>query len=432
MLRQFQEKVSSGPDCVCCVCHRLLFKHQVLICNKNSYLQKKDSSLVATKCITEDFLHKCDNCEVPCKSLESPRGQLWICYCCNVKLRRGEMPAESISNNLQMYPIPPELSCLNSLEQHLIALHIPFMKMLALPKGSQNGVHGPVTCVPSNIVSTTNVLPRTDVDVSLYRVKLKRKLTYKGHYEYQYVNIDHVRQALLYLQRTNPYYADIEFNNDWLNNFEKDTDEVMNVDAEREAGAEEDNLHDRQSHGMFMDTCLQPLDVGQEILDHFDNILKVAPAEGNNPVQVLQDKTNEAKSFPTLFPMGSPTYHDFRNNRLTLSRYFNNRILNADGRFATNLEYIFYAQYMSEVNQVSSNISIALRKGHNCNSTTKSQLDMLNNNQSLQRFFQNDEGYRFMKPIRGTPAFWSGIQKDLFAMVRQIRSAYFLLFFLIG
>lgn len=317
------------------------------------------------------------------------------------------MPAESIVNNLHLHPIPPELSCLNNLE-HLISLHIPFMKMLALPKGAQNGVHGPVTCVPSNIVGT-HVLPRTDADESLLRVKLKRKLTYKGHYEYQYVNTDNIKKALQYLKRTNPYYAEIDFNNNWLNDFEEINDEHLNADAETEACAEQETLHDHQSHGMFMDTCLQPLDVGQDILDHFDNILNVAPAEGNNPVQVLCDKTNEAKNFPALFPKGGPTYHDFRNNRLTLSRYFNNRILNADGRFAQNVEYVFYAQYMSEVEQVSSNISIALRKGHTCNSTKTISADMLNNNESLKKFFQC------------TPAFWSGIQKDLFAMVRQIR-----------
>ncbi|KAI4795622.1 hypothetical protein KUCAC02_029758 [Chaenocephalus aceratus] len=42
-------------------------------------------------------------------------------------------------------------------------------------------------------------------------------------------------------------------------------------------------------------------------------MLNIAPAEGNNPVLVLCDETNEAKSFPGLFPLGSPTYHDFRN-----------------------------------------------------------------------------------------------------------------------
>lgn len=65
-------------------------------------------------------------------------------------------------------PIPPELACLNRLEQHLIALHIPFIKrgrvrILALPKGGHNGVHGLVSCGPANIVQTSNLLPCSDM-----------------------------------------------------------------------------------------------------------------------------------------------------------------------------------------------------------------------------------------------------------------------------
>lgn len=83
------------------------------------------------------------------------------------------MSPESAINNLSLDVIPPELACLNTLEQHLIALNIPFMKMLALPKGGQNGVHGPVTCVPANVAETYNVLPRANTDGLLLAVKLK-------------------------------------------------------------------------------------------------------------------------------------------------------------------------------------------------------------------------------------------------------------------
>ncbi len=138
--------------------------------------------------------------------LDTPRGKLWICYTCHYKINKGEIPPECARNNLKVHPIPPELSCLNSLEQHLIALHIPFMKMLALPKGGQNGVHGPITCVPANIVQTSNLLPLSSMEGSLVPVKLKRKLTYKGHYKYQFVDTMHIRQALKCLKQINLHY----------------------------------------------------------------------------------------------------------------------------------------------------------------------------------------------------------------------------------
>lgn len=82
--------------------------------------------------------------------------------------------------NLVLDPIPPQLKNLNSMEQHLIAINIPFMKTLALPKGGPNGVHGPVTCVPSNVPQIASILPRPEHDDLMIRVKLKRKLTYKA------------------------------------------------------------------------------------------------------------------------------------------------------------------------------------------------------------------------------------------------------------
>ncbi|XP_050957725.1 LOW QUALITY PROTEIN: uncharacterized protein LOC127158760, partial [Labeo rohita] len=224
VMQRFFDLAKHGPDFVCCVCQRLLFKHQVLNCNRD-YYKKKVIGLILDKCISEEYLHKCNkNCVMPCHLLNTPRGNLWICYTCHYKLNKGEMPPECSSNNLRVEPIPPELACLNSLEQHLIALHIPFMKMLALPRGGQNGVHGPVTCVPANIVQTSNLLPLSSMEGSLLPVKLKRKLTYKGHYKYQFVDTMHIKQALKCLKQINVHYKDVEFNEAWLNGFCREDD----------------------------------------------------------------------------------------------------------------------------------------------------------------------------------------------------------------
>ncbi|XP_042601481.1 uncharacterized protein LOC122140744 [Cyprinus carpio] len=428
-MQRFLDLVKDGPDFVCCVCQRLLFQHQVLSCNRYYYSTKTIGSIFE-KCVSEKYLHKCDTtCVMPCQWLDTPRSKLWICYTCHYKINKGEIPPECASNNLRVHPIPPELSCLNSIEQHLIALHIPFMKMLALPKGGQNGVHGPLTCVPANIVQTSNLLPLSSMEGSLLPVKLKRKLTYKGHYKYQFVDTMHIRKALKCLKQINVHYRDVDFNEVWLNEFCREQDNEV-LEKERDGHAEgketsidvgeDELLHDRQQHCMFQDTCLMPVDIGQEALDqYFDGIMNLAPAEGNNPVKLLSDFANEAKCFPVLFPQGCNTYHEKRDNRLTLSRYFNNRILHADGRFAQNVEYIFFAQYMSEIEQVVSNVSIALRKGKSGCMSQKVNNNVLNNEESLKKLLEFDDGFRFLKPIRGTPAFWQSAQRDLLACVRQ-------------
>lgn len=154
---------------------------------------------------------------------------------------------------------------------------------------------------------------------SLLPVKLKRKLTYKGHYEYQFVDTMHIRQALKCLKQINVHYKDVEFNEVWLNEFcrkeneglEKEIDAHAESEEARVDVGEDELLHDRQQHCMFQDTCLMPVDIGQEVLDQYvDDILNVAPAEGNNPVKLLSDIGNEAKCFPVLFPLGCNTYHE--------------------------------------------------------------------------------------------------------------------------
>jgi hypothetical protein len=55
----------------------------------------------------------------------------------------------------------------------------------------------------------------------LLRVKLKRKLSYKGYYykgyyEFQFVNLKHVMAALKYLKNNNHWYKNVEINAAWI------------------------------------------------------------------------------------------------------------------------------------------------------------------------------------------------------------------------
>ncbi|XP_039509525.1 uncharacterized protein LOC120464209 [Pimephales promelas] len=416
---------------------RALFQKQVVECRKDCYkIRGQQINDLAERCITLKYLHKCNTeCENRCLS-GNPACKLWICYTCHRKILGGKLPEESVANNMHLVDIPEELKGLNSLEEHLIARNIPFMKLLCLPRGKQKGCHGPVVCVPVNTKDVSNILPRNECDDHMIRIKLKRKLTYKGHYEYKYVSTDRVRHALSYLVRHNKWYNDVEFNEQWVNSlnatdeldndddFEMEEQDVTDQNEDDKAGAgddpEEDITYIKEQSGLLSDTSLQPVDLGSEIIDqHFHDVLNVAPGEGNSPVRLLTDKDNEAKCFPVLYPAGGPTFHDERQEKITLSRYLNARLLNADGRFAHSTDFIFYAQYISEVDQIVSNVSIALRKGceKNCLKVTQ---DMLTNSDSLQRILNYDEGYKFLRPVRGTPPYWMSTQKDLFALIRQL------------
>ncbi|KAK6168683.1 hypothetical protein SNE40_019873 [Patella caerulea] len=447
VINDFKKEKKNGPEYICCVCHRLLFNNQVTCCNEKKFKSAKVKQ-IASECISKKYLHDCSNtCQNECPHPQSSKS-LWICYTCDRKIKSGKKPQESMTNNLDPGPIVDELKALNSLETHLVSLHIPFMKMVNLSKFKQHKVSGATVCVPSNINKTTNALPRIENDTQLIRIKLKRRKTQKGYYQYQYISKKKMKDALHYLKHNNKYYSEIEFNDEWIdiddvlegdnsvlgglasNYSDDETDELPDIDVKDNDLSnidEKDDLPDidaeeEKLNGPELATCLQPLDIVSETLDnHFDSIFSISPAEDNSPVRILTDETNEAKCFPTLFPNGTASYHDNHEERITLSRYLNCRLMNADNRFAKNTDYIFYAQYISELSQIVSNVSIALRKGKaGLNNLNKITSDMLTTEEPLKNIFRNDEGYKFMTPIRGTPPYWQSTQKGLFAMLRQL------------
>ncbi len=227
-----------------------------------------------------------------------------------------------------------------------------------------------------------------------------------------------------------------EINEQWINSLnepkenvdEKEEQDVVEQIDENDPDEQpdEDLTYIKEQSGLLSDTSLQPVDIGSEVIDqHFQDVLNLAPAEGNSPVSLLSDKSNEAKCFPVLYPTGGPTFHDRREVRITLSRYLNARILNADGRFARSTDFIFYAQYLSELDQVVSNVSIALRKGSD-KSLTPLTSDMLTNPDSLSKILSFDEGYKFLRPIRGTPPYWAVYSKRPFCAHKTARHSDFL------
>ncbi len=261
----------------------------------------------------------------------------------------------------------------------------------------------------------------------MIRIKLKRTHNALCKLICKYVHTDHVRNALKYLIRFNKWFGDVEINEQWINslneseeNFvdekeEQDVVEKMDDENDPDEQQEEDLTYIKEQSGLLSDTSLQPVDISSEVIDqHFQDVLNLAPAEGNSPVKLLSDRSNEAKCFPVLYPTGSPTFHYRREVRITLSRYLNARILNADGRFARSTDFIFYAQYLSELDQVVSNVSITLRKGSNKSLLMQVTSDMLTNPDSLSKILNFYEGYKFLRPIRGTPPYWQSTQKYIF------------------
>jgi len=60
----------------------------------------------------------------------------------------------------------------------------------------------------------------------------------------------------------------------------------------------------------------------------------------------MLDKQCEELAFPVLFPRGRYGYKAERQVNISPVKYFNARLLNYSRRFATNPEYLFFAQFI--------------------------------------------------------------------------------------
>ena len=67
-------------------------------------------------------------------------------------------------------------------------------------------------------------------------------------------------------------------------------------------------------------------------------------------------------AFTVLFPKGRFGYMAERTIKLSPIKYFNARLLHYSGRFATNSECLFFAQFVIEQKKVADSINIALKK----------------------------------------------------------------------
>ena len=151
--------------------------------------------------------------------------------------------------------------------------------------------------------------------------------------------------------------------------------------------------------------------------EHFREIICVAPAEGQKLLNIMTDSNFEAMSNPDKFPFGVGTYSSERPRKLTYRKYFNQRLLDVDGRFSRDLDYLFVAQYIVEAKQVSDDGNNFVWRQKPSRQFTAAQA---RNQTVLSQYVRKDRAYSFMKNIRGSPPYYQRTFYDLLAMIRQL------------
>ena len=86
----------------------------------------------------------------------------------------------------------------------------------------------------------------------------------------------------------------------------------------------------------------------EEIESDSDKVYSVASGEGQTLMNMFTDDYYEELSNPTKYPFGKGGMNCHRERSITIRKYFNQRLLHVDGRFAKDIEYLLAAQYAVE------------------------------------------------------------------------------------
>ena len=337
--------------------------------------------------------------------------------------------------------MPSQLFDLNELEWRLVAPRIAFQKLMQAPRGKQFKINGNVVNVPADVVNTVNTLPRLPNNTGTIKVQLKRRLQYKSSALSLNVRPHKVFQAATWLTLNSALYQEqgILFNNDWQNEFqnslhmndddmpqEKDDSEIredhdsLGVDQNNPKCQNEDWSEDEaEIPAGVTDTMLTATDF---LEDHErETIHNVAPGEGNRPLSIFRDKYSEELAYPGIF-LGQKRPEDKeRSVKVFYSDICKSELRRSDRRAAMCVENIFFKTKKLQMKILLGKCQIALRKTHRDNiGLTAGQLKK---HGSLERIVNFDEGFKFLRALRGSPPYFEKAKKDLFAMIRQLGPA---------
>ena len=343
----------------------------------------------------------------------------FICIQCSTSLQQSKpkMPVQACANDLNLDPIPQDLTELSTIERRLISYRLPFLTLIAM--GRYRGhykINGLPVNVPAKLDKIVEMLPRMPNELQLIPLKLKRKLEYKSYYMFDVIQKDSIIGALAWLKTHNNFYKDIPINYNWYSTVPDDDIPEMLICQQDVHDREENQFNNQQLQNNVLsknyhicDTCENQ--VVDDVIQHmshdnsttvnhhcdmttdqwelaedqialecrenltgnvfptvlqFENIenaiFQCAPAQNNIPKYVLLDDQFEVLAFTDLFPYGHFSYNSQKRSvKLPLRKYFQQRLLNVDGRFAKNIEYIFCAQHMIDLQHIQSEINLAIR-----------------------------------------------------------------------
>ena len=445
-LRNFQKATLTGPDFWCLSCNKGFFEHQVKLLTEE-LLGKIDDKLSRDSWVAKSDVYTRVNIEkesqrVPESYKMSPEfaEHRYICNNChNNLITKGKMSHSCVMNNLQLHDTDQQLreqdmEC-TELEGALCAKALLFQKIVLLVKSRWTGLIDKIINIPvpdENINNLMAQFPRLPKDSGMVIAVLKRKLEYKNLHTKQLVNPDRMCRLLAKLVLSgNPHYTNVDTPEQYKARcatddesgfdllYGEDSDELLEaletiaqLPPDSEVNDEiladekdEDDIEVRENHPLLKDQFIY--DESVALTDKFPEI-SVAPGEGGTPKNLLTTKDIDIMAFPHLNNAdGSNGLNAERPIRLTAQKYFIQRMLNIEKRFAKSPTYLYFAVHYLELKRIQSNISLIGTRGKKKMADTGAVS------------YELDDAFRVLESIPNTPGYWKDAKRKLIALMEN-------------
>ena len=435
----FQNAVYIGPIYVCSCCSQRLFRNSVTKVTKHLQEKIKEKNEEMTTCLM---------------GYRSPDGNIYICSTCRDTLSAGRMPPMAVANGLAVTDLPAKYE-LTELENNMIAQNINFQKIILLPKSRWAAGKGRMVSVPvgvQDIMNTVKQVPRLPEEAGLIQIKLKRKKQYKGHEKSELIRPEKLFKVLQKLKEMeHPYYQCYDTQEEYQarererekrsnmqqmgDKVEDDIEEYINPlpeggdqselsdevlggenpdDIEDELAKDEADMENdpvRRQHFNYSQNSVLVNGYPEIMLDDEGNQvadLNFAPAEGKIPENFLDQKDWDIKSWPTLHPDGKFGMDFPRKVILTRQKYFNQRILGKNEKFAKTPGYVFGATSYVESQRLRSNANISGYRG-------KKETD-----EEGKVSYNMKNPFTVFDKVKNTPKYWQNVKFEMIAKMENM------------
>jgi hypothetical protein len=206
-------------------------------------------------------------------------GTFSICNTCKQSIKRKQVPPKSQRDLFQLSNFPVSLLKLvektirnqkvqlNKVEQFVLKLVIPFIRVAHCERGTQMKVRGNLILISADVASSlSKILPLSQ---NIVPIRFKRKLTYDGHYLAEYVDRRKVELYFNWFQKNNPLYKDMSLDDELLEKFEddlrEDADVILQLSQQDKSkiGTQEDASEDEHQEADELDELDDEIDIFQ-------------------------------------------------------------------------------------------------------------------------------------------------------------------------